>query len=456
MFHLPLAILADLPPPLPVVERSCTVDQVLSPYIYVFYAAFGVAFVFTPVMRQVALYYRVVDAPDLKRKLHTAPVAYLGGVAVFLGWVAGLAISRLTPVHRADAGLSHLHLPAPVALSAAMIVALGLWDDLRKVSPRAKIIVQLLAAAVLLSGGIGTHSVEPLLGPVLLRTQVYLGWDPTWIHPVIILAGGLLTVLLVVGCCNATNLMDGMDGLCGGVTSIVAAGYTFLSVHMATYGTVATTNLDGMRVVLGLALLGGVLGFVLFNFNPASIFMGDTGSLFMGFSCATLIALMAESNPKWFLAALVMFALPVLDTALAFARRLVNRRPLFSADRHHLHHQIFNRGFSVKQTVLISYAVTLAFVLLGAAVVFVRVRYAVALYMVVFGSIVVAAYKTGLVHERAAVVARRSLADADPDAADGDGLHDPLDADGVMEIATAGSNGTGAEAARGIDPDKVR
>ena len=437
MLHLSPFILVATPATAPTTDGpTVTVDQVLSPYIYVFYAAFVVAFIFTPIMRQVALYYRVVDTPDLKRKLHTVPVAYLGGVAVFLGWVAGLAISRFTSVHRTDAGLTHLHLPVPVVAAAGLIVGLGLWDDLVKISPRAKIVVQVLAAAALLAGGIGTHSVEPLLEPVLLRTQIYLGWDPSWVHSAVTLAGGVLTVLLVVGCCNATNLMDGMDGLCGGVTSIVAAGFTFLSVDMATNGTIATANIDGMRVVLALALLGAVLGFVLFNFNPASIFMGDTGSMFLGFSCATLIALMAENNPRWFLAALVMFALPILDTALAFARRLVNHRPLFSADRHHIHHQIFNRGYSVKQTVLISYAVALGFVLLGAAIVFIRVRYAVAFYLVIFGSILVAAYKTGLVHEKTSVVARRSLADADADAADGNGRRDPVSPDGVLEITS--------------------
>ncbi len=459
MLHLPISLLATLATTVPTLvppagddPRTATVDQVLSPYIYVFYAAFGVAFLFTPVMRQVALYYRVVDAPDRNRKLHTSPVAYLGGVAMFLGWVAGLAISQFTSVHRPDAGLKHLHLPVPVVLAAAAIACLGLSDDLRRVRARYKILVQVLAACMLLAGGVGVHSVEPLLGPVLVRTQVYLGWDPAWIHPVITLAGGVLTITMVVGCCNASNLMDGMDGLCGGVTSIIAAGYLFLAVHMATYGhpsdlysIAQITNLDGMRVVLALALLGAVLGFVLFNFNPASIFMGDTGSLFLGFSCATLILTMAEASPRWFLAALVMFALPVLDTALAFARRTVNGRPLFSPDRHHVHHQIFNRGYSVRQTVLIIYAVAFAFVVLGAAIVFVRVRYAMAFYMVIGGSILVAAYKAGLVHEKGAAVPRRSLSDANAagsDASDGEGV---IDIDTTAPSADVRTPAAGAE-----------
>jgi hypothetical protein len=137
-----------------------------------------------------------------------------------------------------------------------------------------------------------------------------------------------------------------------------------------------------------------------YNFNPASIFMGDTGSMFLGFGCSVMIILMAQERPKWFLASMVMFALPVLDTALAFLRRWIAGRPLFSADAQHFHHQLVQRGFTVKQTVMISYGLAIFFGLLGATIVFMRTRYAVALYLVTFGSIIVAAYKMGMVHER--------------------------------------------------------
>ena len=143
-----------------------------------------------------------------------------------------------------------------------------------------------------------------------------------------------------------------------------------------------------------------MLGFVPFNFNPASIFLGDTGSMFLGYSVATLIVLMAQVDTRWLLAALVMFALPILDTSLAFARRYVNKRPFFSADRHHFHHQLVARGLSVKKTVVISYVLSILFVLLGVTIVFMRTRFAFAIYLVVFCSIIVAAYKMGMVHEK--------------------------------------------------------
>jgi UDP-GlcNAc:undecaprenyl-phosphate/decaprenyl-phosphate GlcNAc-1-phosphate transferase len=405
-----LTLLAQAATTGPVLPSS-TADDVLSPYIYVFYAAFLVSFGFTPIMRQIALYYGIIDQPDAIRKLHSSPVAYLGGVAVFLGWLAGLAISQFSTVHREGTPLTHLLLPVPIVLAASTIVILGLWDDIHKAKPWAKIGIQILAGLALLKGNIGTRSADLLLSPVVVRLTHYFGWNPVWYPQFALAASCILTVLMVVGCCNATNLMDGLDGLCGGVTAVIAAGFVFLAVHMATFGTAETMNADCTRVVLGLALLGGTLGFVPYNFNPASIFLGDTGSMFIGFACATLIVTMAEQNPKWFLAAMVMFALPVLDTSLAFARRWVNHRPLFAADRHHFHHQLVARGFTVKQTVVISYLLAFCFAILGAAIVFIRTRYVVAVYLVIFGSIIVAAYKMGMVHETARIVTRRSIGD---------------------------------------------
>jgi UDP-GlcNAc:undecaprenyl-phosphate GlcNAc-1-phosphate transferase len=202
--------------------------------------------------------------------------------------------------------------------------------------------------------------------------------------------------------------MDGLDGLCGGVTAIIALGFAVLAVHLGMGGGAFQFNLDALRIVLALALLGGVLGFVPYNFNPASIFMGDTGSMFLGFTCALMIILVGEVAAKWFLAAMVMFALPILDTSLAFARRWVNGRPLFSADKQHFHHQLVARGLSVRKAVLTNYLLAIAFVAFGAVIVFMRTRYAVAFYLVLFCSIIVAAYKMGMVHERPVAVDKPS------------------------------------------------
>ncbi len=382
-------------------SKIFTADEVLSPYVYVFYAAFIIAFIFTPLMRMIAIYFNVIDRPDQKRKLHKSPIAYLGGVAVFLGWLAGLAISQKLQLHRIEPGwpTDFLVIKFSIVLGAAVIVMLGLWDDIYKLTPGIKIAGQIFAAALLLYDGVGTTCLGPILIPISQKLTVYTGLPPISIG-IIQFFSSFLVVAVIVGCCNASNLMDGVDGLCGGVTAIIAAGFLFVAVNLAMFGGGLHTNADALRIVMGLALLGAVLGFVPYNFNPASIFMGDTGSMFLGFSCGTMIILMAEERPKWFLAAMVMFALPVLDTSLAFARRWVGGRPLFSADSQHFHHQLQDRGFTVKQTVLIEYGLAFLFALLGVSMVFLRTRYAGALYMVIFGSIIVAAYKMGMVHEQ--------------------------------------------------------
>jgi UDP-GlcNAc:undecaprenyl-phosphate GlcNAc-1-phosphate transferase len=396
-------------------DISFTVDQVLSPYVYVFYVAFIVAFLFTPVMRSIARWFGIIDQPDALRKIHTTPVAYLGGVAVFLGWICGVAMSQFLYTQRNSPGLPILIVPFGLVAGACIIVALGLWDDVRKISPNVKIAGQVGAALLLISSGVGTHITQHFLQPIVVRLTLKLGWypDPAFYEWFVWTTSSALVIALVVFCCNATNLMDGLDGLCGGVTAIIAAGFLFLAVHLAMYGGGPQTNWDVLRVVLGLSLLGAVLAFVPFNFNPASIFMGDAGSMFLGFSCALMIILMGEVSSKWFLAALVMFSLPILDTSLAFARRYVNRRPVFSADKHHFHHQLVARGLTVRKAVVLSYALSIFFVICGAAIVFMRTRYAVMFYLVIFASIMVAAYKMGMVHERRLVVTRRSFDESD-------------------------------------------
>jgi UDP-GlcNAc:undecaprenyl-phosphate GlcNAc-1-phosphate transferase len=373
--------------------------------VYIFAGAFVVAFIFTPLMRRVAVSWGIVDKPDGVRKSHTQATAYLGGLAVFVGWVVGLALSLYTRPHDWAPGLEgFVFVPPAVMIGALVVVTLGFWDDLRGLTPKVKILGQVAAALTLVFSGVGATLTEPFVVNVVARLDAYVFTVPeaavvwaTWITSV------MLTVALVVFCCNAANLMDGLDGLCGGVTAVIAGGFVILAATVALRGGLLGAEelrMDGARLAIGLALLGAVLGFLPFNFNPASIFMGDAGSLFLGFTCATLIIMLGEVQAKWLLAAMVMFALPVLDTALAFARRWVNGRPLFSADKFHFHHQLRDRNLSVKQAVLIEYALAVFFVICGVLIVFMQTRFAFAFYLVLFGYIGVAAYKIGMIHER--------------------------------------------------------
>lgn len=395
--------------PLPLTSVKLSVDDVLKPYVWVFYASFIVAYLLTPLMRRVAIYYEVVDKPDGLRKVHREPVAYLGGIAVFCGWFVGIAVSTFCQWHlgsywNATFGVN-VQFPVQIVIGATMVVVLGFFDDIFHISPKFKIIGQVLAACALLQAGLGTHITEPFIHNVNERLPRFIGtaMSPGLYEWLVFTTSCGLTTAIVVFCCNASNLMDGLDGLCGGVTAIISLGLVALAVNLALYPklTDATAvNMDAVRVIMGLALLAATLGFVPFNFNPASIFMGDAGSLFLGFSCAVMIVLLGEAEARWLLAAMVMFSLPVLDTALAFARRKLAGRPLFSADKQHLHHQLVARGMSVKQAVLTAYALAIFFVLCGIAIVYIRTRYAVGFYLVLFGSIIVAAYKMGMIHER--------------------------------------------------------
>jgi UDP-GlcNAc:undecaprenyl-phosphate/decaprenyl-phosphate GlcNAc-1-phosphate transferase len=417
-----------------------TADGMLAPYVWCFYASFLAAFVFTPVMRSIAIYYGIIDKPDLVRKLHREPVAYLGGLAVFMGWLAGLTMTQFTTMHVIEPTLDdRVSVPLAIIAAAFMIVMLGLWDDVQHIRPRLKIVGQLLAGLVLLASGIGIDITGFFVNNVAVRIENKLAVDiaPELVQWTTWITSSLLTLGLVIFCCNASNLMDGLDGLCGGVTAIIAAGFLFLAIIIGTQiGTfsdrdalAARVNMDGVRVVIALALLGGVLGFVPYNFNPASIFMGDTGSMFLGFACALMMILLGSVDGKWLLAGMVMFALPVLDTSLAFARRFVAGRPFFSADRHHFHHQLVQRGLSVKQAVMVSYALTLFFVICGVLIVYMRTRYAVGFYMVLFGSVIVAAYKMGMVHERVVLEKAGKLSESGSEV-----TGEEISTEGVLEI----------------------
>ena len=386
----------------PVATGTLTLDDVLSPYVIVFCVAFAVAYFFTPIMRTIAVAYGIVDLPDPGRKIHSKPVAYLGGVAVFLGFIAGLAAcQRFSENHYPGIG-GLVKIPLAIIGAACLIVVLGLLDDLLHVKPRVKIIGEIAAAAILLAFGIGTNLADQVVLYAFDWMDMHLGIEvPMSVQAgLAFLASAALVIGLVVFCCNASNLMDGLDGLAGGITAIIALGLIALAAHLAMTGPPGRAGADAVRLVLAIALLGAVLGFLPYNFNPASIFMGDTGSLLMGFVVATMIILLGEAGAKWMMGALVMFSLPVLDTALAMARRYVNKRPFFAADKHHFHHQLVGRGLGVKRAVLLSYGLTIFFVASGAMLVFLRTRYAVAFYLVLFGCIVVAAFKMGMVHER--------------------------------------------------------
>jgi len=222
-------------------------------------------------------------------------------------------------------------------------------------------------------------------------------------------------VFIIIATCNATNLLDGLDGLCSGVTGVMSLGYLLLAVFLALNVRVAGSDggspIDPTRITLSLALLGAVMGFLPFNFNPASIFMGDTGSMFLGYICGVMILLFGQSGItiKWVLAAIIIFGLPMLDTFLAIVRRKLNGKPIFSPDSNHFHHFLIKRGFTVKKAVLISYGIAAVFVSFALMIVVTPTRLAIGIYFVLFGWIIVAAFKMGMIFQQKPVVANTTI-----------------------------------------------
>ncbi len=399
--------------------------DIVSPYIGVFLLAWLVAIVLTPVMRKIAVRFGVVDQPDLDRKLHLEPVAYLGGVAIFLAWLSGIGICYLFEWDNnniARYGFTYVPFPPSIIAGAAIITLVGLIDDIKRISPRVKIGGQLFGAAMLAYNDLGTKLMTDVLSAtglanpdVAQQLGGLVGADFGSMTLAYIL-GTAVIAIFVLGACNAVNLLDGLDGLVAGSLSISYLGFLVIAGYVAieltrTNGSATQMDLltDPVRLAMCMAVLGALLGFLPHNFNPASIFMGDAGSLLLGYLCATTILLFAhsmEKGPVIVTAALVVFALPITDTALAIFRRVMARKPIFSPDNQHLHHHMvrtFSRMgagplLSVKLAVISMYALSALFAALGCSLVFVRWRVGLAVFAVIFGFVTVIAYKAAHRH----------------------------------------------------------
>lgn len=393
-------------------------------YSIIFVVAFVVTLLSTPLVRRVALAARIADFPDQTRKKHRQPVAYLGGVAVFLGIVAAIGVSYWPAGGAADA---HPPVPFSVLLGVVVITFAGLADDVWGWDPRLKVAGQLVAAAALAIDDVGVRVAAGLLRPFGPYLEGLLG-NPDLIVSLpgaegidlVYWAGTAIIAIFVLGGCNAANLIDGLDGLLSGTIAIVAVALLAISLLMAMHpwdvdGTEAT--LTGARIVLCFALLGAVLGFLPHNFNPATIFLGDCGSLLLGFLSVTIILMLGEQGQTHLVfAGLIVFSVPIMDTVLAIIRRKLSGQSLSAADNQHIHHQLLRSLGGVRKTVFVLYGISAAFAAVGvilAALVLtteLRVRAVYSIALVLFGFIGVMAFKAARRQElerQAALLERR-------------------------------------------------
>ena len=291
-------------------------------YMLAFFLALAVAYFITPRVKDLAIKLGALDAPD-DRKVHTRPIPRMGGLAIYAGFV--LAVLASMHVSREIMGL---------LVGGTVILIVGIIDDLKPLPARVKLLGQIVAAAVLVMFDIRIEWLTNPFGEMLYVDYLAIP----------------LTIIWVVSLTNTVNLIDGLDGLAAGVSTI--ASITILLVALQqNFVAVA---------ILTAALAGSAFGFLQHNFNPAKIFMGDTGSMFLGYMLAAISILGAVKSAATIalIVPIVALGLPILDTAFAIIRRYMSGRPIFKPDKGHLHHRLLEMGLTQKQAVLLMYVIS--------------------------------------------------------------------------------------------------
>ena len=282
--------------------------------------------VFIPIVGKIATHIGALDVPN-ERKVHKKPIPRLGGLGIYFGFLLGYMLFGKESIQMNS-----------ILIGSFVIFITGIIDDIKPIPAKYKFLGQIVGASII-----------PIYGGITLNDITAFG---------LYINFGILsipvTVLFIVSIINCMNLIDGLDGLAGGLSSIyfLTVGIIALIMH----------NSDGLDVILTFVMLGSTLGFLLHNFNPAKIFMGDSGSMFLGYIIA-VIALLGFKNITLtsFIIPLLLLAIPILDTLFAILRRIINHKPISMPDKNHLHHQLLKLNFSQKTTVLIIYFVDILF-----------------------------------------------------------------------------------------------
>ena len=312
----------------------------LVPYLCLFGAALAVTLLTTPLARRIAVLLGAVDYPNARR-INKRPIPRMGGIAIFLGIVAAFVTQYVGTTYF---GWPVVLVPSPklevnywmLVVAFLVIFFTGLVDDYRSLSPRMKLLGQVVAASVAVAGGLVIGDIS---NPFLSGGFVELGWLA---YPV--------TVVYLVAYSNIINLIDGLDGLAAGISAIAALTMFVLSVWAGRLDAAA----------LAVAVSGASLGFLRFNFHPASVFMGDSGALTLGFALGTvsLLSVTRFAGLTTIIVPLVIAAVPIIDTFSAIVRRLRGHVSIGHADRGHIHHRLIDEGYDQRQAVLLMYGWT--------------------------------------------------------------------------------------------------
>lgn len=300
-------------------------------YIIAFLLAFVLSLAFTPISMKIAFRVGALDQPK-KRGMHDKVMPRAGGLAIYIGFITTVLFlsNQVVEIQRITIwGL---------LAGATIITSLGFFDDIYGLRPRTRIVVQLIAALIAVMTGTTISDITiPFLGTIEFG-----------------IFSNVITVFWIIGVTNAVNLLDGLDGLAAGVASIAL---TTLMIIAIIFGD---PMLAGLPILLTAALAGSCMGFLPYNFNPAKIFMGDTGSTFLGYSLAVISVqtMLKTYTAMTLVVAVIVLALPIADTLFAIIRRTANRRPISEGDRGHLHHRLIDKGLSQRKAVLTLYFVS--------------------------------------------------------------------------------------------------
>jgi len=314
-------------------------NHFLIEYTFAFIISLAVTLITTPIVKKIALKFDIVDKPD-GRKVHKKAMPYLGGISIALGFFAGY----LYLIPKIDS----LHVSSLTAfiIGGIIILVIGIIDDKYSLSPKYKLLWQTLVAVLVVVSGFEISFIQlPIIG------RIEFGWLSIPI-----------TIIWIVGITNAINLLDGLDGLASGVSSIALCSMLIMSI----------LNVQLLAIGFSVILLGGTIGFLFFNVHPAKIFMGDSGSMFIGYTMAiiSILGLFKSLTIFSLIVPIIILAVPIFDTSFAIIRRISKRQKISTPDKLHLHHQLLKLGFGHRTTVFIIYIISLFFG--AAAVVFSR------------------------------------------------------------------------------------
>lgn len=281
----------------------------------------------TPLIKLLARKVGAMDIPKDERRMHHMPIPRMGGLAIFFGFMVSFLIFGGKMIDTEVRG---------ILFGAVIIVILGILDDILTLKALPKFAVQILAAVVVVCHG--------------CRIEQFLGFTfPTWLSYAV-------SIIWIVTITNAVNFIDGLDGLAAGVSAICAGTMLIVALMLAGDNNAVAT----VSALILAALFGGCVGFIPYNFNPASIFMGDTGSTFLGFTLASvsIFGLFKTYAVISFVAPFLVLGLPIFDISFAVLRRLAKGQSPMHADRGHIHHRLIDMGLSQKQAVAISYLIS--------------------------------------------------------------------------------------------------